>query len=57
MDDVIGEWRKLRQEMFHNLHSSPSIIRMITSIRIRLEGHVASMGEKGSPYCVLLGGS
>jgi hypothetical protein len=28
-DEVIGNWRKLRNEEFHNLYSSPNIIRMI----------------------------
>jgi hypothetical protein len=32
-DDVTGDWRKLHEE-FHNLYSSPNIIRMIKSRRI-----------------------
>jgi PAS domain-containing protein len=28
-DEVIGDWRTLHNEELHNLHSSPSIIRMI----------------------------
>jgi hypothetical protein len=46
-DEGIGGWRKLHNEELHNLHSSPNIIRMIKSGRIRLAGHVAHMGEKG----------
>jgi hypothetical protein len=34
-DEVIGGWRKLHNEQLHNLHSSPSIIRMIKSRRMR----------------------
>jgi hypothetical protein len=39
-DEVTGGWRKLHEEL-HNLNSSPSIIRMITSRRMRWAGHVA----------------
>jgi hypothetical protein len=34
-DEVIGGWRKLHNEELHNLYSSPSIIRMIKSRRMR----------------------
>jgi hypothetical protein len=40
-DEVTGGWRKLRNEELHNLDSSPNIIRMIKSRRIRYAGHVA----------------
>jgi hypothetical protein len=43
--EVIGGWRKMHNEEFHNLYPSPSIIRMIKSRRMRLAGHVARMGE------------
>jgi hypothetical protein len=46
-DEVTGGWRKLHNEELHNLYSSPSIIRMIKSRRMRWEGHVARMGGKG----------
>jgi hypothetical protein len=42
-DEVTGGWRKLHNEELHNLYSSPSIIRMIMSRRIRWAGHVARM--------------
>jgi hypothetical protein len=37
-------WRGLHNEL-HNWFSSPSIIRMIMSRKMRLEGHVARMGR------------
>jgi hypothetical protein len=45
-DEVTGDWRKLHSEEFHNLYSSPDIIRQIKSRRMRWAGHVACMGEK-----------
>jgi hypothetical protein len=44
-DDVIGGWRKLHNEEFHNLYISPSTIRMIKWRRMRWAGHVARMGK------------
>jgi hypothetical protein len=46
-DEVVGSWRKLHNEGLHNLYSSPSIIRMIKSRRMRWAGHVARMSSKG----------
>jgi hypothetical protein len=54
-DEVTGEWRKLHNEEFHDLYSSPSIIRIIKSRRMRWTGHVARMGEKRNPYRLLVG--
>jgi hypothetical protein len=34
-DEVTGEWRKLHKKELHDLYSSPSIIRIIKSKRIR----------------------
>jgi hypothetical protein len=44
-DEIIGGWSKLHNEELHNLHSSPSIIRMIKLRTMRWAGHVARMGE------------
>jgi hypothetical protein len=46
-DEVTGDWRKLHNEELHNLYSSPNIIRMIKSRRMRWAGHVARMGRRG----------
>jgi hypothetical protein len=43
-DGVTGGWKKLHNEELHNLYSSPSIIRIIKSRRMRWAGHVARMG-------------
>jgi hypothetical protein len=54
-DRVTGGWRKLHTEELHNLYSSPSIIRIIKSRRMRWAGHVARMGEKRNVYRSLVG--
>jgi hypothetical protein len=54
-DGVMGGWRKLHNEELHNLYSSPSIIRIIKSRRMRWAGHVARMGEKKNMYRLLVG--
>jgi hypothetical protein len=45
-DKVAGRWRMLHNEELHDLYSSQSIIRMIKSKRMRLEGHVTRIGEE-----------
>jgi hypothetical protein len=43
-DEVTGEWRKLHNKELHDLYSSPSIIRILKSKRMRWAGHIARMG-------------
>jgi hypothetical protein len=54
-DEVTGYWRKLHNEELHNLYSSPNIIRMIESRRMRWAGRVARMGETRNAYRILVG--
>jgi len=53
-DGVTGEWRKLHDEL-NDLHSSPNIVRVIKSRRMRWAWHVASMEERKNVYRVLVG--
>jgi hypothetical protein len=54
-DAVTEEWRKLHNEELRDLYSSPSIIRIVKSRRMRWTGHVARMGEKRNTYRLLVG--
>jgi hypothetical protein len=54
-EEVTGELRKLHNEELRDLYSSPSIIRVINSWRMRWAGHVARMGEKRNAYRLLVG--
>jgi hypothetical protein len=54
-DEVMGERRKLHNEELRDLYSSPSIIRIIKSRRMRWAGHVARIGEKRNAYRLLVG--
>ena len=54
-DEVTGEWRKLHNEELKGLYSSPNIVRVIKSRRMRWAGHVARMGEGRGVYRVLVG--
>jgi hypothetical protein len=50
-----GSWRKVHNDELHSLYSSPNIIRVIKSRRLRWNGHVARMEEGRGVYRVLVG--
>jgi hypothetical protein len=50
-----GSWRKLHNDEFHSLYSSPNIVRVIKSRRMKWAGHVARKGEGRVIYRVLVG--
>jgi hypothetical protein len=54
-DEVTGEWRRLHNKELYALYSSPNIIRVMKSRRLRWAGHVACMGERRGSYRALVG--
>jgi hypothetical protein len=54
-DEVTGEWKKLHNEELRDLYSSPSIISIIKSRRMRWAGNVARMGQKRNVYRLFVG--
>jgi hypothetical protein len=54
-DGVMEGWRELHNEELHDLYSSPSIIRIMTSRRMGWAGHVAQTGEKRNVHRLLVG--
>jgi hypothetical protein len=54
-DETTGEWRRLHNEELNDLYSSPNIIRVIKSRRLRWAGHVSRMGEERGAYRILVG--
>jgi hypothetical protein len=53
-EEGTGGWEKLHNEALHNLYTSPDIIRMIKSWRMRWVGHVSCMGEIRYAYKILV---
>jgi hypothetical protein len=53
-DEMMGGWRKLHNEEFHDLYSWPSIIKIV-KLRMMLAGHVVQMGERSKVYRLLVG--
>jgi hypothetical protein len=56
-DEITGEWRRLHNKELYALYSSPNIIRVIKSRRLRWVGPVARMGERRGAYRALVGKS
>jgi hypothetical protein len=54
-DEVTGEWRRIHNEELNDLYSSPNIIRVIKSRRMRWAGRVACMDEGRGAYRILVG--
>ena len=52
---LTGEWKRLLNEELNDLYSSPNIVRVIKSRRMRWAGHVARVGEERGAYRVLVG--
>jgi hypothetical protein len=52
-----GSWIKLHNDELHSLYSSPNIVRVMKSRRMKWAGHVARMGEGRGVYRVLVGRS
>jgi hypothetical protein len=56
-EKVTGGWRRLHNEELHNLYTSPDIIMVIKSRKMRWAGHVVQMGEMRNAYNILVGKS
>jgi hypothetical protein len=54
-DEATGEWRRLHSEELNDLYTSPNIIQVIKSRRMRWAGCAACMGEKRGTYRILVG--
>jgi len=54
-DEVTGEWRRFQNEELNDLYSSPNIVRVIKSRKMRWPGRVTRMGEERGVYRVLVG--
>jgi len=53
--EVRLEWRKLYNEGLNDLYTSPNIIRVIKSRRMRWTRNVARTGERPVAYTILVG--
>jgi hypothetical protein len=49
-EEVAGGWRRLHNEELHNLYTSPNVIMVIKSRRMRWAGHVALTREREMRY-------
>jgi hypothetical protein len=55
IQEVKGDWKKLQNEQFHDLYSSPKIIWVIKQKRIKWVGHVAHTGQEKNACWFLVG--
>jgi hypothetical protein len=53
--EVDRAWKKLHNDELHSLYSSPNIVRVIKTRRMRCAGHVTNIGEGRGVYRVLVG--
>jgi hypothetical protein len=51
-DEETGEWRGLHNEKLYALYSSPNIILVIKSRKLKWAGHIVRMGETKDAYMV-----
>jgi len=54
-DEITGQWKRWHNEELSDLYSSPNIVQVIKSRKMRWVGHVARMGEKSGLYRVTVG--
>jgi hypothetical protein len=54
-DKMTGDWRRLHNRELNDLYSSPHIVRVIKSRRMRWAGHVALTGEDRGAHRILVG--
>jgi hypothetical protein len=54
-EEITGKWRRLHKKELNDLYSSPNIIRVIKSRKMRSAGHAARMGMGRGAYGILVG--
>jgi hypothetical protein len=55
LDEVTGKWRKLHNEELNDLYSSPNIVQVIKSRRMRRVRHAAHIWGSRGVFRVLVG--
>ena len=53
-DEATGEWRKLHNAGFNDLYSSPNIVQVLKSWRMRWAEHVAGIEDRRGLHRVLV---